>query len=549
MAKGKQTVQLIFDGYVKQGLFTALNGTNRALGKLSRNAANVSRAQTRAAGSGIMLGGSLVKAGIAAAAAYISIQQLSGAYHSIMEETNGAINAQTRLDTLMMNVKGTTMKDVAAVGALADKLKLVTTIDDDVTKAGASQLATYQLRTNSILKLLPALQDLAVGEWGLNVSEEQIIASANKLGKVFAGKTGALSKAGISFSKAQEKILKMGKESEKTATLIQVVQQNYGKLARKMALTPEGKVKQLKNAWADVKKLIGYSLIPIQQKAVSFLVSKLPAITGLIERMISSAHKAAPAFQPIVNVLRTVGQVLAKQNWGKIGAGILRVFKPILSFITGKLLPFIGKLIADIGGIFAKAWPVLQPALQQLGAAIGSLLTAIMPILVKVWAIVKPILAFVIGTALPLIIKAIAWIVKLIATLITKLMQANEWFVNIGKKVGKWISGGGILHLGGEQQKVADIAKRVGGGPVSAGRPYLVGERGPEWFLPGRSGGIIPNMAMAGAGGITLNASFTINAPGGDPPAVRKAVGDGLSDWTKNLRRHEREVDRRSFKD
>lgn len=40
---------------------------------------------------------------------------------------------------------------------------------------------------------------------------------------------------------------------------------------------------------------------------------------------------------------------------------------------------------------------------------------------------------------------------------------------------------------------------RAGGGPVSGGRAYLVGERGPEMFVPGMSGGIIPN----GAGGTT----------------------------------------------
>jgi len=37
---------------------------------------------------------------------------------------------------------------------------------------------------------------------------------------------------------------------------------------------------------------------------------------------------------------------------------------------------------------------------------------------------------------------------------------------------------------------------RANGGPVSSGRTYLVGERGPELFTPSSSGGIIPNHAM-----------------------------------------------------
>ncbi len=39
---------------------------------------------------------------------------------------------------------------------------------------------------------------------------------------------------------------------------------------------------------------------------------------------------------------------------------------------------------------------------------------------------------------------------------------------------------------------------KAGGGGVSAGTSYLVGERGPELFVPGGSGSIVPNGAMGG---------------------------------------------------
>ena len=50
-------------------------------------------------------------------------------------------------------------------------------------------------------------------------------------------------------------------------------------------------------------------------------------------------------------------------------------------------------------------------------------------------------------------------------------------------------TGGGLL--GG-------LFKRAQGGPVSAGTPYMVGERGPELFMPSRGGSIIPNNALGG---------------------------------------------------
>jgi hypothetical protein len=40
--------------------------------------------------------------------------------------------------------------------------------------------------------------------------------------------------------------------------------------------------------------------------------------------------------------------------------------------------------------------------------------------------------------------------------------------------------------------------KRAGGGPVNSGAPYLVGERGPELFVPSMAGQVIPSYAMSG---------------------------------------------------
>jgi len=42
---------------------------------------------------------------------------------------------------------------------------------------------------------------------------------------------------------------------------------------------------------------------------------------------------------------------------------------------------------------------------------------------------------------------------------------------------------------------------RAGGGPVSDSRAYLIGEKGPEIFVPGSSGRIVPNSVMRSAGG------------------------------------------------
>jgi hypothetical protein len=56
---------------------------------------------------------------------------------------------------------------------------------------------------------------------------------------------------------------------------------------------------------------------------------------------------------------------------------------------------------------------------------------------------------------------------------------------------------------------------RAGGGPVGAGTAYLVGEKGPELFVPNASGSIIPNQRISaggGGGGPTVNVNYHIAA-------------------------------------
>ncbi|PWS21494.1 tail tape measure protein, partial [Enterococcus faecium] len=60
---------------------------------------------------------------------------------------------------------------------------------------------------------------------------------------------------------------------------------------------------------------------------------------------------------------------------------------------------------------------------------------------------------------------------------------------------------------------VSGAPGRATGGPVGPARPYWVGERGPELFVPASSGQVVP---MAGAAPREVRVAITVNAPGHD---------------------------------
>ena len=57
---------------------------------------------------------------------------------------------------------------------------------------------------------------------------------------------------------------------------------------------------------------------------------------------------------------------------------------------------------------------------------------------------------------------------------------------------------------------------RARGGPVTANRPYIVGERGPELFTPSGSGSITPNHRMDAGGGGSVNVVNNFSISGGN---------------------------------
>ena len=102
----------------------------------------------------------------------------------------------------------------------------------------------------------------------------------------------------------------------------------------------------------------------------------------------------------------------------------------------------------------------------------------------------------------------------------------NNLFGSIGLGGGGGSGGAGGNLLGNIGTLVASLLGSPGratGGPVSPGRGYLVGERGPELFMPASAGRI--ENGLSSGGGRDVRVSININAPSGTsaPQALQRS--------------------------
>ena len=81
--------------------------------------------------------------------------------------------------------------------------------------------------------------------------------------------------------------------------------------------------------------------------------------------------------------------------------------------------------------------------------------------------------------------------------------QYFDWFADTGG-----VQGGRGVPLGAGD--IPTTPGRASGGPVRSGMPYIVGEQGPELFVPPANGNIVPNN-MLGAGGkaVSININYS----------------------------------------
>lgn len=295
-----------------------------------------------------------------------AVSGLQGVLGSYAEAYSNAAVASKKLEVVMRQRMDATDEDIKSIKAVTTAQKELGVIGGSVQNAGAQQVSTFLTQASSLRTLIPAMNNLLAQQKGVNATQEDAVSIGNLMGKAMQGQTSALRRVGITFTEAEEQILKYGSESERAATLAKVITNNVGEMNAKLAQTDAGKMKQLQNYIGGIKAKIGSIVVGLQPYL---------AAASQVAILVSS-------FGQLYNVVRVAGVGLL--SFGRTLLGCINIQK--IASTVSLAFAFVQKGLAAAFGISTVAAGALTTALLALGAAL-----IIGPI---IWGIVEACRAF-----------------------------------------------------------------------------------------------------------------------------------------------------------
>ncbi len=243
-----------------------------------------------------------------------------------------------------MTARGESQKaiddQVKAYKSLASQLQKVGVIGDEVTLSGMGIMTQMGLTTDQVKTMTPLLQDLAVKQYGLNVSGEQFkqvsqsVATMVNMGKL------TLQGYGIQVSDVERKQFKAMSQSERYTFIMNKLKNSVAGANEAMAQTAGGRLQQMNNAIGDCEEQVGQLVNTIYGGFATMALPVIEDATGAFQEfmtVINGGEAPEGGFQYLseddVNNLK-----LIKQNLIDIKSSLDSIFGagwPSLSELIG----------------------------------------------------------------------------------------------------------------------------------------------------------------------------------------------------------------------
>jgi len=376
------------------------------------------------------------------------------------------------------------LEDQKAQKQLALTIKNNTKAHKDLSKAAEKSVDAMMKQYNiaddllrpAFAKLVTATKSVSKStsllRVALNVSAgtgKSLDTVVNALSKAYLGSMTAVGKLGVGIDKAKLKTMSFDQ-------LVKTLSQTFNGQAKAAADTYAGSVEGIKIAWEEFNESVGYAILPKLKGLLSYIKNDLMPWLGEVKAGFTGAKDETISPQ-LRKVSKAMGLDPDKPKSAAYGLGealktMAQSFQTMFNSLTS-----------------TKADGAAS-TLDQLAAAMTSIANAI--------------------------------------TSVTDAVSgATSWW----NKKGFWQTG--QITIG--NKKVVDVTpwikNKATGGPVRQGMPYMVGERGPEMFVPnGQSGRIIPSHQVGAGSNITFNLNGIVDAD-----SARRAIEDVLRNSGKRL--------------
>jgi len=413
------------------------------------------------------MGDKVKKFGKAAAAGLLVAGAAAVAFGAkAIQAGEAASTANARIDQInkSMGLFGDSTDEVtASLVAYANETARSTGIDQNAIKATQAKLLTFKEIAQTADQVSGNFQRatkaaIDLGAAGFGTAETNAVQLGKALNDPIKGIT-ALTRSGVTFTESEKARIKVLVESNKVGEaqnlILSAIETQVGGTAEATANATD----RMKVGLSQVTETIGMALLPAFEKVTNFLLTDV-----------------FPAFQDYV----------------------LPIVKSLASFIQDNFVPILNTAFIPIVKALFKAWNTVADSVKKNEDDLRPLLDLFKTVFNFVKVYLAPLFVNVLSVALQAVAGVVSTLIGLFANLvgiINAAVNAIKAVASAGKAIGGAI--GGALGFGGG---------RATGGPVSAGTAYVVGERGPELFVPGSSGSIIPNGA---GGGTTIN--LTVN--------------------------------------
>lgn len=521
-----------------------------------------------------MMSGAASKLGaVALGVGAAGVTALAAGLWKSVEAASEAEQVQAQLNAVLKSTGGAAGVSAETINKLASNLQDVTKFEDDAAIAASTLLLQYENINKDVFPdALKLSADLAERMGTDLTSAATVVGRALDNPAEGIGRLNMQFKLFTDEQmKAVQAMAEAGDVAGAQARIMDALKEKVGGAAEAAGGTFAGKLAILQNKLGDVMETIGGALIPILTAGAQALIDFManPQVQAGVAAFVTNIQNVASAIGGVFASLASGG---GGDLFGGIFAGLQGAGQGLMDWVTGSLAPALSSAFAQIaeaaGPTFAQMgeWinGTLLPALQQLGAFIGPILAqgfALLGQFITTQAIpaLTALAVWVLGTGLPalgelagIVGKALVdafksaqmiWALLVIGfqkagqyiedaktnfldladALLGPVTAAFQWFmtnvldpikealaalrnwisltIDALNKLGGFVGGSIPNPFGGG---------KAGGGPVSAGTPYLVGERGPEMFVPRGNGTIVPAGAFGG-GGVTIVYAPTVS--------------------------------------